>query len=231
MEDKTIKVLLADGQKLFTDSLKTAIQNPAGNIRIVGAVQNSGDTVAAAEKEHPDVLILDMHIPGAGGSRTAAAVAEKCPDTKIIMLLEAEDAKNAPHDMPENVYAFLLRNIPLNELIDIITLASSRILVVSREILVALPFRVGAAFTDFPEDQSGKPERSSSGLDTLQPREREILVCIAAGMDNKAIAERFSLAEQTIKNHISVIYTKLGIRRRSQAAELGKSLSSTFPFK
>ncbi|MDA8066619.1 MAG: response regulator transcription factor [Thermaerobacter sp.] len=194
-----IRVLLVDDQQLLRDGL-AAILAAEPDLAVVGSCGNGEEALEAARRMHPQVVLLDVRMPGMGGVEAARLLKREHPDTAVVILTTFDDDAYVVESLRAGAVAYLLKDLPAQELVD----------------AVRLVHRGGALI---PSAIAAKVlgELRSPCPDPLTPREREILSLLARGLSNREIAAQLFLSEGTVKNHISRLYAKLHLRDRVQA--------------
>lgn len=201
-----LRVLLVDDHKLFRSGVKALLARQA-DIEVVGEAADGLDGVQQARQLRPDVILLDLHMPGVSGRDAVRTLSEELPGTRVLMLTVSEDADDLLDTLHAGAAGYLLKNIDAEYFVDAIRRAAGGDSVVSPEMtgkLVAGLKRAAAAPV---------PEK-----DLLTAREREIVAALARGASNKEIAREFELAESTVKIHVQNILRKLNLTSRVQAA-------------
>lgn len=211
---KKTRILLADDQILFVDSLKIVISTIADDMEVVGIAHDGREAVNMIANLSPDIVLLDVRMPVMDGVETTRVVRSKHPEVKIMILTTFNDDEYVREAMQAGAEAYILKDMPAEVLITSIRAVSSGTILISPEIAAKV-------FTQ--SDQPNSSPSSARGRDILNSklltdRDREILKLIAEGLDNKDIAEHLFLAEQTVKNRVSDIYAKLGVHDRINAA-------------
>ena len=211
---RKIRLLLADDQVLFVESLRTVLEVRAKDIEVVGIAHDGETAVREAEACRPDILLLDVRMPGKDGVEAARLIAERTPKVKGMMLTTFDDDEYVHEALAHGAVGYMLKNMPPNDLIASIRAVVSGTIQVSPQVMAKL------LKDEAPQTESDLAEE----LSELSRREREILFFICRGLDNQGIARRLYLAEQTVKNHISHIYAKLGVHERFEAMRRGREL-------
>jgi two-component system nitrate/nitrite response regulator NarL len=163
--------------------------------------------VQQARQLRPDIILLDLHMPGVSGREAVKTLTEELPETRVLMLTVSEDAEDLLETLHAGAAGYLLKNIDAEYFVDAIRRAAAGDSVVSPEMtgkLVAGLKRKTAA---------PLPDKA-----LLSAREREILAALARGASNKELAREFELAESTVKIHVQNILRKLKLTSRVQAA-------------
>ena len=203
-----IRVLLVDDHTLFRSGVRALLQRHEG-FEVVGEAADSLEGVRRARELHPDVVLLDLHMPGISGKDAVKLFLEEAPGIHVIMLTVSEAADDLVDTLRAGASGYLLKNIETDVLLDSIRRAVSGDSVVSAEMTTKLVKGLrasSASATDGDEKES------------LSPREREILGYVAKGASNKEIARTLDLAESTVKIHVQHILRKLKLSSRVQAA-------------
>lgn len=205
--EATIRVLLVDDHTLFRSGIKALLQRQPG-FHVVGEAGDGLEGAKRAKSLKPDVVLLDLHMPGISGREALQLIVEEVPDTHVVMLTVSEDAEDLLECLRAGAQGYLLKNIDAEFLLDAVRRAADGEAVMSAQMTAKLMQNVRA----------GSKPPPAADHDKLSPREREILGFLARGASNKDIARTLDLAESTIKIHIQGILKKLGVASRVQAA-------------
>jgi len=223
MNRKILQIILADESRLFIDSLKVVIENRELNVKVMDTAQDSIEAVKKAEKERPDIILLDIDLPGMNGIDMIKEIRCKVPDTKIVILTANTDVNTIEKSLKNGVSGYILKDIALVELMSLLASINDKTIVLSRE-LVSMGISFG---NNFRGKNKMMDNQHPSGL-LFSHNEKSMLTYIIQGFSNREIAAKMYLAEQTVKNNISVLYTKLGVHNRPQAIQKGKKLFSEY---
>jgi DNA-binding NarL/FixJ family response regulator len=220
MEQK-IKILLADDQALITQSLTTFLSNYAEDMTVVGTASNGREAAAIAEREHPDIILSDVLMPGMSGIEAVGVIKSRHPEIKIIMLSTYDEDEYVRAAIMAGASGYLLKTISPTELITVIRALKNNIIQISPEIAQKMVQQKYNG-NGLKSGDSGLPDMTESlpWLKTLTNREREIFTYIATGYENEEIADKLHLALQTVKNQVSTIYSKLGVKNRFEIIKL-----------
>jgi two-component system nitrate/nitrite response regulator NarL len=206
-ESAPISVLLVDDHTLFRSGIRSLLQrHPEFNV--VGEAADGFEGIKRALQLQPQVVLLDLNMPGMSGVETLQLMRQDCPDTAIVMLTVSEDAEDLSVALKAGASGYLLKNIDTDYLTRAIRRAAAGETVVAEAMTAKLVAQL----------QSGAVAPVASELDKLTPREREILDCLARGESNKSIARTLELAESTVKIHVQNVLKKLKLSSRVQAA-------------
>jgi two-component system nitrate/nitrite response regulator NarL len=207
---ETIKVLLVDDHTLFRSGVRSLLQrNPRFNV--VGEASDGVDGVKRAMQFRPDVILLDLHMPGMSGVEALQLILQDWPEAAVIMLTVSEEAEDLATALHAGARGYLIKNIDADYLVRAIERAAAGESVLAESMAAKL-------VAQLQKQREPKPPAPPSELDKLTPREREILACLARGESNKLIARVLDLAESTVKIHVQNILKKLGLSSRVQAA-------------
>ena len=201
-----LRVLLVDDHKLFRSGVKALLARQT-DIEVVGEAADGLDGVQQARQLRPDVILLDLHMPGVSGREAVKTLSEELPETRVLMLTVSEDAEDLLDTLRAGAAGYLLKNIDAEYFVDAIRRAAAGDSVVSPEMTGKLVSGLKRKAAAPPPDK-----------DLLSAREREILAALARGASNKELAREFELAESTVKIHVQNILRKLKMTSRVQAA-------------
>ena len=202
-----LRVLLVDDHQLFRSGVK-ALLSRQPDMEVVGEAGDGLDGVQQARRSKPDIVLLDLHMPGMGGREAVRAITEDVPDARVLMLTVSEDAEDLLDTLGAGAAGYLLKNIETEYFVDAIRRAAAGDSVVSPEMTGKLVAGLKRAYTAPPPLEK----------ETLSAREREVLAALARGASNKDMARVFDLAESTVKIHVQNILRKLKLTSRVQAA-------------
>lgn len=203
-----IRILLVDDHALFRSGIKSLLASQAG-MEVVGEAGDGLEGVKRAATLNPDVVLLDLHMPGLSGREAVKMIGEEAPRANVLMLTVSEDADDLLTTLRAGAIGYLLKNIEVNALVDAVRRAAQGEAVISPQMTAKL---VAGVRTE------RKPDDLQAEKATLTPREREILTYLSHGDSNKRIALNLNLAESTVKIHVQNILKKLNLTSRVQAA-------------
>ena len=209
-ERDPISVLIADDQRLMLDGLRTLLELEP-DVDVVEAVQDGQAAVDAYERLRPDVVLMDIRMPGMDGVEATRRICGQWPGARVVILTTFDDDAYVFEGIRAGASGYLLKAIEGAELARAIrTVASGGSFMepsVARKLLVEFA-------------RIAEPHRqSNAGLpEPLSQREQAVLLSMAQGLTNSEIGNELSLAEGTVKNYVTAILQKLGVRDRTQAA-------------
>jgi two-component system nitrate/nitrite response regulator NarL len=204
-DDGPIRIVVVDDHTLFRRGIISLLAHEVG-FAIVGEAADGFEGIRTVLAQRPDVVLLDLNMPGISGLDALSAILKDAPGTQVVMLTVSEDAEDLVTALRNGAQGYLLKNIDGEFLVRSIRRAAQGESVISPEMAGKLMRQV----------RTGAP--SALPADVLSPREREILQRLAKGGSNKEIARDLELAESTVKIHVQHILRKLGLTSRVQAA-------------
>jgi DNA-binding NarL/FixJ family response regulator len=213
----TIRVLLVDDQALFREGLRTLL-SVWPDLLVVGEANNGQEALAMAEAVQPDVVLMDLRMPVLDGVAATRQLLAIRPLTKVIVLTTFDDDEHVFDGLRAGAVGYLLKDVPSEKIVEAIRAAAQgqSFLQPSVAAKVVAEFARLAAISPTPTPQPL--------VEPLSERELEILALLAAGDSNKEIAQQLYITEGTVKNHITSILGKLGVRDRTQAALKAREL-------
>ncbi len=212
--DRT-RVMLVDDQTLFAESLKGVLDSRYPELSVVGIANNGMAAIEGVRKWSPEVILMDVRMPVMDGVEATGEIHEKFPGIRIIMLTTFDDDEYVQEAVARGAVGYVLKNIPIQDLVDSIRVVREGAFLMTESVASRLMRRFNE-----PTESPVRGEKSRPAwFESLTRREKEILFLIAKGCDNKDIADRLCLAEQTTRNHVSVIYAKLGVHDRANAVK------------
>jgi DNA-binding NarL/FixJ family response regulator len=219
-----ISVLVVDAQPLQRFGFRMLLESTP-DIEIVGEAENVADAVRWTTELHPDVVLMDIRMPGVDGIKAIRRIVAAGRRSRILVLTTFDADRYALAVLRAGASGFLLKDTHPEEL-----LAGIRAVAAGGAVITpALTRRLLDAFADRLDDDLCGPVREDPRLDSLTGREREILVAIGRGLTNGEIAQRFTLSESTVKTHVGRVLAKIGARNRIQAVILAYDLRLTRP--
>jgi DNA-binding NarL/FixJ family response regulator len=203
-----LRVLVVDDHDLFRTGLRNLLEEQGVNV--VGEASNGQIAIRVASELAPDVVIMDLNMPGLGGVETTRQLAGIVPLTRVVVLTISADDDDVMDAVMAGACGYLLKDSSIQDLITGIRAAASGESLISPQIAAKVLQRL--------RSQSSNEDAAATIRAELSDREIEVLKLIANGKDNAQIARDLFISPKTVKNHISNILMKLQINNRIQAA-------------
>jgi DNA-binding NarL/FixJ family response regulator len=204
-----IRVVIADDHPVFRSGLRAVVQD-ADDLVLVGEAGDGDEAVALCRETQPDVVLMDVRMPGTSGVAATATVMAESPDTHVLMLTMLEDDTSLVAALRAGARGYLLKGAAPQEIVRAIRAVASGQAIFD----VALAGRLTTMM-------GGRAHRPYPFAE-LSPRERDVLELLAAGHANGAIAARLGLSEKTVRNNVSAILVKLRAADRPAAIILAR---------
>jgi DNA-binding NarL/FixJ family response regulator len=195
-----IRVLIAEDHAVVRKGLAELVGG-ADDIEVVGAAADGDEAVELATELEPDVVLMDLSMPGMDGIEATRAVVGKLPGTRVVALTAFSDRRRVLEALDAGAIGYLLKDVEPEDLFEAVRAAA-------RGESPLAPKAASALVSERTERQA--PE--------LSPREVEVLALVAAGLPNKLIARRLEIAEKTVKAHLTSVFAAIGVSDRTQAA-------------
>ncbi|MEU7837812.1 response regulator transcription factor [Nonomuraea sp. NPDC049129] len=207
MSEETIRVLLADDHPVYRDGLAVLLGSIPG-IEVVGTAANGAEAVERAAESQPDVVVMDVRMPGLDGIEATRRVVADSPHIAVVVLTMSEEDATLFAAMRAGARGYLLKGANQAEIVRAITAVAHGEAIFGP----AVARRVADFFTGTATGRSDDP-----AFPQLTPREREILSLVAAGRANAQIASALFLSPKTVRNNVSNIFAKLHVADRAEA--------------
>jgi DNA-binding NarL/FixJ family response regulator len=201
---RTVRVLIVDDHEIVREGLRTVLAQES-EVEVVGEAPDGERAVSLARLLGPDVVLMDLVMPGIGGLEALARIREACPQSQVVVLTNFASDQTVRDAIANGAVGYLLKDVHKTELLAAIRNAHQGRPSLHPEAQRHLMRRVTAP-----------PERHPA--DELTPREKSVLELIARGRSNKQIASDLQLTEGTVKGYVSAVLEKLGVDDRTQAA-------------
>lgn len=234
-EQARITVLIVDDHELVRVGLRSVLSR-VEDIRVVGEANSGEEALARIAGLNPQVVLLDLRLPGMNGVDTCRRIKELHPQVAVIILTSFAEDEEIMGAVQAGASGYLLKQVGSNQLVEAVrTVAAGNSFLdpeVTSRLLARLRGLPGApataqasagAGTDSAKDRETRDTGTDAGAETrllaeLTPHERRILQLIASGLTNREIAARLRLSEKTVRNYVSGILDKLGLNNRAEAA-------------
>lgn len=203
-----INIVVADDHPLFRQGVVQTLTAEDG-FSVIGEAGTGEEAFRLAVEHNPDILLLDIGMPGAGGIATVEQVAAACPLTRVLMLTVSENPDDLMQALKAGARGYVLKGVSSSGLVSAIQA------VTAGEVFVT-PVLASTILYEMTHDEPGDP------LDELTERERQVLQLLGEGLTNREIGERLYLAEKTVKHYMTSVLQKLHVRSRVEAALLAQ---------
>lgn len=204
---ETVRVLVVDDHEVVRMGLITLLEDVPW-IQVVAQADSAEDALLAVSLHHPDVVVMDIRLPGDSGIDACQNITTRWPDTKVVMLTSYGDDTMIFRAIQAGASGYILKQVGTQSLIAAID-----------------AIRRGEALLDpivtqrvLAKVRQGEVERQAAAFKDLSEREMEVLALVAQGKSNVEIAQELMLAQKTVRNHVSAILAKLGLTNRIEAA-------------
>ncbi|HEY3078738.1 MAG TPA: response regulator transcription factor [Chloroflexota bacterium] len=204
-----MRVLLVDDHRLVVEMLADALAQ-AEDVEVVGTAANGAEGVQIARREKPDVVLMDVEMDGMGGIEATKQIAQSLPDTRVVMLTANDDQATVLEAIESGAVGYLTKDRALvDDVVETVRRAHQG------EIMLP-PALIGRLVASLAARRREQIERRALA-EALTPREREILLLIAEGADNKTIADRLVVSPHTVRTHVQNVLAKLGAHSKLEA--------------
>jgi two-component system, NarL family, nitrate/nitrite response regulator NarL len=211
---KPIRIMIADDHPIFRDGLKQLLALEK-DFAVVAEVGDGDEVVRAVEQHHPDILLLDLKMPGTHGLTVLERLqAARNGSTRVIVLTASEDKNEFVQAMKLGTCGIVLKQSPTELLYKSIRKVHAGEIWLDSHTTAAVVRQFASAEDYAPATQNGRSRERTP----LSQREREIVGLVAQGFKNKEMAEKMFISEQTVKNHLHNIFDKLGVSDRLELA-------------
>jgi two-component system nitrate/nitrite response regulator NarL len=197
--DTTLRVLIADDHPLMLQGIRRALE-ASDDIEVVGEARSGEEALALVERRQPNLILLDLHMPGIGGLECLEQIKQRWPEVKTVVISASDDRASIDSALLAGASAYILKSVSPMDIPSVLRQAST-----------------GAVYHVPSSPSPRNAERPPAGGPDLTPRETTILMAVAGGLTTKAISQELWLSEHTVKFHLTNIYRKLGVSNRSAA--------------
>jgi DNA-binding NarL/FixJ family response regulator len=216
-----IRLLITDDQRLLREGIASLLSLEAG-IEVVGTAANGQEAFEKTQKLKPDVILMDVRMPVMDGVAATALIKRQFPTCKILMLTTFDDEEYVVEALKAGANGYLLKTIPEDDLAQAIIAVHKGLYqldpAVAQKVIASLGNNTTNINNNSPNTRPQiTPTNSPAATTGLTERELEVLKLTSQGLSNNEIARQLSISEGTVKNHISSILSRLGLRDRIQA--------------
>ena len=210
MSAQPTRVMLVDDHALVRSAVRQALATD--DLEIVGEAASADEALLLAPQLAPDVLLLDINLPGTDGLRLLRELSPRLPETKIVMLTVSNDRRDLVDAVRSGAAGYLTKDLSPEALQRAVRGIRAGDLAMSRS-MAADVIQHLATTTNRPSGASGSDEMTG-----ISAREREVLALLAEGLTDREIGERLGISPRTVETHVGSLLSKLGVRNRAQAA-------------
>jgi len=204
-----IRVMIADDHDLYRRGMQVVVELD-GTAQVVGEASNGAEAVDVCQRVTPEVVLMDVRMPGVGGIEACRLIREAVPSARILMLTMSDDESDLFEAIKAGASGYLLKDLPGEEVADAIRRVHDGQAIIP-------PGMAATLLTEFTR-LSQEPEPISGSAPLLTDREVEVLRLVARGRANREIADELVISENTVKNHVRNILEKLHLHSRVEAA-------------
>lgn len=194
-----IRVVIADDHLVVREGLVVMLE-ATGEFEVVGQAFDGEGAIRMAEQLRPDVVLLDVQMPGVGGIEATQQIKKRVPATQVVVLSSFDQDEYIYQSIQAGAKGYVLKDSGLDDLLDVVRAAARGESLLPPHIATKLVRRVSA------------PQKRG-----LTKREYDVLCYMGRGLRNKEIADRLNITERTVKNHVTQIIAKLGVKNRTEA--------------
>jgi len=206
-ERRGLRVLVVEDHRLVREAIAQTLAD--GDLEVVGQAATAEEAMAQALRLRPDVILLDIDLPGLSGLDVLRELAPRLPRTKIVMLTVSGDSRDVLEAIGLGAAGYLTKDLSAEALVRSVRGAVEGDL--------AMPRRMAAQVVQHLAATGRGPRAGASRLDLLSPREHEVLRLLAEGLTDREIGEALGISTRTVETHVGSVLRKLGARNRAAA--------------
>ncbi|HWB72252.1 MAG TPA: response regulator transcription factor [Egibacteraceae bacterium] len=204
-----VRVVVADDHALFRRGLEMVLESEP-DIEVVAEASDGNEVVGLAVEHAPDLVLMDVRMPGQGGIEATKAIKDAVPNTKILMLTISDEEEDLYEAIKAGASGYLLKEISIDEV------AAAIRSVHAGQSLIS-PSMASKLLNEFAAMARKDKEKQQMPAPRLTDREMEVLALVAQGLNNRDIARKLFISENTVKNHVRNILEKLHLHSRMEA--------------
>ncbi len=209
--DRPMRIMLVDDHALVRSAIRQALNAP--DIEVVGEASSAEDAIALATSLRPDLLLLDIDLPGLSGLEAVRELAPRLPDTKIVMLTVSTDRRDLLGAVRHGAAGYLTKDLTGDALLRAIRGIREGDLPMSRA-------HAATVMEHLQRTARSSPSNQGDPLDgVLSGRETEVLRLLSEGMTDREIASALAISPRTVESHVSSLLRKLDVKNRAEAAQ------------
>jgi DNA-binding NarL/FixJ family response regulator len=206
---ETIRIAIVDDHTMLREGLRK-ILSMESDLDVVADTDDARKAPVIASDKTPDVMLLDIRMPGTGGLEVIGPIHDACPTTKVLILTASDDRRDHVAALSQGARGIIMKDSAADTLVTAIRAVHDGQAWVDREI-------TGTLLEELAH-RGGQPQGGAGGAQQLTVRESEVVDLVISGCRNREISERLSISEKTVKAHLSNIFAKLGVRDRLELA-------------
>lgn len=203
MTHRPIRVIIADDQLLFAESLSYVLKGISESIEVVAIARDGNEAVRLAEAHRPDLVLMDVRMPGMDGVEATRRIREQLPDTKIVILTTFDDDEYVHYALKYGAVGYLLKNIRPDDLV-----------VSMRAVMAGASLFAPGITSKMGGGDTSDTAAIEQTLTQLSRRERDVLGLVMRMMNNRQIGIELGISEHSVRNYISGIYAAFGVNDR-----------------
>lgn len=207
-----IKVVIADDIQILRQGLRAILEQDPG-IEVIGLAADGKEALDLCRKRQPDVVLMDMRMPQYDGKWGITQIKRQFPQIKILVLTTFDDQETVEAAVESGADGYILKEMEDEKVIQSVKAVCAGMRIFGDRVFEGMRRQMNASRQQKPLD-----DKLAARIESLTDRERDIMRCVAQGMDNKEIAAELFLAEGTVRNHISRVLEKLKLKDRTQLA-------------
>lgn len=207
MSKSTVHILLADDHAVVRAGLKALLERHE-HLRVIAEAETGEEAIALAEEHQPDVVVMDIRMPGISGIQACKQISEKVPTTRVVMLTSYAEDELLFSAIQAGAAGYVLKRIGDDQLVEAIDR-------VSRGEGILDPAMTTSMFNEM---RKARKTQLSAAFEDLTNQELAVLALVAQGMTNRQIAAELFLGEGTVRNYVSSVLSKLSVQNRAEAA-------------